>query len=88
MNGFKTETMKKHYKANRTLRIRIGFCKNRPGIYAGSKQIPLFFGNGLATLCANYKRCTAELNWLLGACSYADRFKRSCIARQCDMSMK
>ena len=25
------------------------FCKNRPGIYAGSKQIPLFFGNGLAT---------------------------------------
>ena len=25
------------------------FCKNRPSIYAGSKQIPLFFGNGLAT---------------------------------------
>ena len=23
MNGFKTETMKKHYKANRTLRVRI-----------------------------------------------------------------
>ena len=28
------------------------FCKNRPSIYAGSKQIPLFFGNGLATLFA------------------------------------
>lgn len=38
--------------------------------------------------CADYKRCTAELNWLMGACSHADRFKRSCIARQRDMSMK
>lgn len=31
------------------LRVWIGFCKNRPSVYAGSKQIPLFFGNGLAT---------------------------------------
>lgn len=32
------------------MRVRIGFCKNKPSIYADSKQNPLSFGNDLATI--------------------------------------
>ena len=54
MNGFKTETMKKHYKANRTLRIRItkGILETR--INTGFSQEKVLFDSKMITLAEKY----------------------------------
>lgn len=41
MNGFKTETMKKHYKANRTLRTGVIFLEVHKILMESSIDFPL-----------------------------------------------